>query len=78
MNKKNNICFVAGKSGGHILPCLTLAQQYKTDNPNNNILFFSTDASLDKSIISDQSYISHYVTLRLANSHQHYCIVNFK
>lgn len=65
MNKKNNICFVAGKSGGHILPCLTLAQQHKTNNPESNILFISTDAPLDISILNDKSHISHHITLPL-------------
>lgn len=65
MNKKNNICFVAGKSGGHILPCLTLAEKHKTDHPESTLLFFSTDAPLDRSILSDHSLISNHVTLPL-------------
>ena len=70
INKKNRICFVAGKSGGHILPCLTLAQQYKQDNPESSILFFSTDASIDKSILKDQSTIAHHITLPLGHFSQ--------
>ncbi len=65
MKKQNNICFVAGKTGGHILPCLIIAQQQKEDNPESTILFFSTDAPLDKSILSGQSLISHHITLPL-------------
>src|SRR5262249_36276166 len=78
------------KSGGHILPCLTLAQQFNCPYPSihssslrydehsgrtgienqqeHTIIFFSTDASLDKAILhnqSKQSLISHHITLAL-------------
>jgi len=65
MNKQNNVCFVAGKTGGHILPCLIIAQQHKADNPDASILFFSTDASLDRSILSKKSIISEHIRLPL-------------
>lgn len=107
MNKQNNICFVAGKTGGHILPCLTLAEQYKSsfapaaapavaksygghgkisgghgkasdfaeamtdrsadkqDNPESNVIFFSTNAQLDTSILANQPIISQHITLPL-------------
>lgn len=51
---KKNICFVAGKSGGHIIPCITLAKQCK-----NTIIFFSTDAVLDQSILKQPLIIKH-------------------
>jgi UDP-N-acetylglucosamine--N-acetylmuramyl-(pentapeptide) pyrophosphoryl-undecaprenol N-acetylglucosamine transferase len=62
MNKQRSICFVAGKSGGHIVPCLTIAQQEYSED---NILFFSTDTSLDKALLSSQSLISQYIRLPL-------------
>lgn len=62
--KKNSICFVAGKTGGHILPCLTLAQQYHED-PHSTILFFSTNAPLDKAILHNHPMISHHIALPL-------------
>lgn len=64
MNKKN-VCFAAGKTGGHILPCLIIAQKHKEDNPESDILFVSTDAPLDASILNNQSSISHHVALPL-------------
>jgi UDP-N-acetylglucosamine--N-acetylmuramyl-(pentapeptide) pyrophosphoryl-undecaprenol N-acetylglucosamine transferase len=65
INKYNNICFVAGKSGGHIVPCLTIAQQYKESAPETTLFFISTDAMLDKSILHNQSFISRHYTLGL-------------
>jgi UDP-N-acetylglucosamine--N-acetylmuramyl-(pentapeptide) pyrophosphoryl-undecaprenol N-acetylglucosamine transferase len=64
MLNKSLICFVAGKSGGHILPCITLAQKHQTQN-NSSILFFTTDAALDKTIIGQHSFITHHVALPL-------------
>jgi len=57
------ICFAAGKSGGHIIPCLTIArQQY----PDHRVLFFSTNAPLDKKII-EHAQIAHHSILPLGN-----------
>ena len=53
MHHRSTICFVAGRSGGHLLPALTLAKQYS----EHNILFFSTDSTLDKKILQDTTYI---------------------
>lgn len=47
----HTLCIVAGKSGGHIVPGLTIAQQKQKDNPDLRIIFFSTDSPLDKKII---------------------------
>lgn len=51
----HTLCVVAGKSGGHIVPGLTLAHQKQSNNPNLRILFFTTPSSLDKKIISNTS-----------------------
>ncbi len=52
------ICYVAGKSGGHIIPCLTLARTQK-----KNILFFSSNTALDKTILSNNKNISWHIML---------------
>lgn len=59
------LCFVAGKSGGHIIPCLTLAQQAKAKNPSMQILFFSTTALLDAQIIQNNMSVDTHVGLPL-------------
>lgn len=52
--KSSTLCFVAGKSGGHILPCLAQAHEYIGQNPHNRVLFFTTTAPLDKKLLADQ------------------------
>ncbi len=65
MKKKEIICYVAGKSGGHIIPCLTLAQEEQKKHPHIDILLLTTDEPLDL-MISKQSYaISWIVCLPL-------------
>jgi UDP-N-acetylglucosamine--N-acetylmuramyl-(pentapeptide) pyrophosphoryl-undecaprenol N-acetylglucosamine transferase len=64
MNKKNNtICFVAGHSGGHILPSLTRAQQLLAEKKVDRILFFSTTAPLDKKIVEGNPVITKLILL---------------
>ena len=46
------IFYVAGHSGGHIIPALTHARQTLVHNPAQKIGFFSTDAPLDTAIIT--------------------------
>lgn len=66
--KYHRICFVAGKSGGHILPCITLAQQTLHKHPHYEIMFFSTTSSLDKQLINGNAIIKHYIPLSLETS----------
>lgn len=67
MNKQT-IAFVAGRSGGHIIPALTLAQQIKTINEHAKILFFTTAHPLDQAIIKKQgSFITKHIALKLGN-----------
>ena len=65
---EHHICFVAGKSGGHIIPALTLAERLCTENPNTRILFFSTDAILDQKIIGENKLIERHVRLPIGSS----------
>ena len=66
--QRTSICFVAGCSGGHILPCLTLAQQERAKNPQLLVLFFTTDRALDKKILASAAdTVTHHVTLPLSS-----------
>jgi len=62
-NKKNIICFVAGHSGGHIIPCATQAQ--KENLSGNAILFISTQSKLDKQILNNYNFIEHKIFLNI-------------
>lgn len=64
---KETICYVAGKSGGHIIPALTLIQQVKQKNNHTRILFFSTNAVLDQSLLANTKDIDTWVALALGN-----------
>lgn len=63
-----SIAFVAGRSGGHIIPALTLAQQIKETDAQTNIIFFTTSYPLDLAIIKKHSsHVSEHVPLTLGN-----------
>ncbi len=59
------ICYVAAKSGGHIMPALTLAQREKSRDASTRILFISSSCELDKKILKEADYIDKKVTLPL-------------
>lgn len=61
----NTICFVAGHSGGHIIPCVTHAQRIRAEQPHATILFFTTTNEFDKKIIQNYQCITTLVQLPL-------------
>lgn len=63
---KQPICCVAGKSGGHIIPCLQFAKtKYLSDD--TPLHFISTTAALDKKIVSHFPEITDHLELSLQN-----------
>jgi UDP-N-acetylglucosamine--N-acetylmuramyl-(pentapeptide) pyrophosphoryl-undecaprenol N-acetylglucosamine transferase len=69
MKKNSNIktiAFAAGKSGGHIIPCLTIAHKNRTQNGHTNILFFSANTPLDKTILAENKTVSWHIMLPLS------------
>ncbi|MBI2775169.1 UDP-N-acetylglucosamine--N-acetylmuramyl-(pentapeptide) pyrophosphoryl-undecaprenol N-acetylglucosamine transferase [Candidatus Dependentiae bacterium] len=58
------ICFVAGGSGGHVVPCATIAQEYR-ERTNAPFLFFTSDRALEHSILKNYSFIENPEKLRL-------------
>lgn len=64
----HSIAFVAGRSGGHIIPALTLAQQIKENDPDTRIIFFSTTYPIDGAIIKKHgATITEHVPLSLGS-----------
>ena len=61
------ICFVAGKSGGHLLPCITQATQIRNQNPNAQLYIFSSGGDLDKKIVEKHNHMKHYIPATLDN-----------
>src|SRR5579871_4018351 len=68
--KTTTICFVAGKSGGHIIPCLTIAHKIRVQDERVSILFFSSNTDLDKKILAQNPLVSWHVMLPLSTKAQ--------
>lgn len=45
-----NICFAASKSGGHIIPCVSLAKKLKEKNPNAVTFLLTGSAQIDTTL----------------------------
>lgn len=60
------IAYVAGKSGGHIIPCISIRNQHYI---KQKALFFTTDAALDASIINNAIPDALHVPLPLNTSY---------
>jgi len=62
MNQKT-LCFVAGRSGGHIIPALTLCEKSNV----TTIVFFSANSPIDKKLTANNKLITHNYHLALDN-----------
>ncbi len=62
------ICYVAAKSGGHIMPALTLAQCEKSRDAATKILFISSACELDKKILDKASVVDKKLVLPIYGS----------
>lgn len=67
LNAVMSICFVAGKSGGHLLPCITQATAIQKTNPNVNVYIFSSGSQLDKDILDKYKNLHHSMPTELGN-----------
>lgn len=67
LNSFMAICFVAGKSGGHLLPCLTQATQIKQENPQTTLYVFTCGSPLDYKITQNYPDITHLAPTPLDN-----------
>jgi len=59
MNPKT-YCFVAAASGGHILPALNLAHEYKHNDAAARIIFITSQGDLDAKVMHDATGIEHH------------------
>lgn len=65
MKTKKTVCFVAGKSAGHILPAITLAQQLKSQNQTLQIVFISNHTALDYQAVASNPNIDKHLAINL-------------
>lgn len=64
----NAIIFcVAGRSGGHIIPCLSQAEKLLSLEPELKIFFFSSNTHLDKTLLKDHKSVTKQIVLPLSN-----------
>lgn len=63
---KNFFYFVAGGSGGHSVPCLTVAHNYRQRYPDASIIFFTSTRMLDKKISEEYPWLSRVEHLSLS------------
>lgn len=67
--QKITIAFAAGHSGGHIVPCLTIAQQ---QHALAHCIFFSTTSKLDAQILSTHSQVHRHIPLPVSTPRRWY------
>lgn len=68
----SSICYAAGNSGGHIIPCLTLAARLKQEQPQISVIFFSSNSSIDLAILESRTLIDQHVPLSLSQKRSWY------
>lgn len=61
------ILSVAGKSGGHIIPCISYAQKLQKIDPDLKLIFVSSTSPLDYAILKDKKGVMHHYALPLEN-----------
>ncbi len=61
------ICFVAGKSGGHLLPCITHAKKIYQQNPQAQLYVFTSGSELDKTILQKNNFLTELAPTTLDN-----------
>lgn len=64
---RSRIVYVAGRSGGHIIPAITLANQYKSEHEPAEILFVATKGSLDRTLLAAEKTIDQVFYLGVDN-----------
>lgn len=59
------ICFVAGKSGGHLVPCLTQAEKILQKHAQSKAYLFSFGSDLDYKIMQQHPKVAHIIPSKL-------------
>lgn len=67
--QKISIAFAAGHSGGHIVPCLTIAQQ---SHAHAHCIFFSTTSKLDAQILHNHPQVHTHIPLNVSTPRRWY------
>ncbi|MCC7414846.1 MAG: UDP-N-acetylglucosamine--N-acetylmuramyl-(pentapeptide) pyrophosphoryl-undecaprenol N-acetylglucosamine transferase [Epsilonproteobacteria bacterium] len=65
--KSATICYVGGRSGGHIVPALTHAHNHLIKKPDDKILFIATNTPLDGALVGAATHVHKKLYLKLPN-----------
>lgn len=60
-------CYVAGRSGGHLIPAMTLAHNYRTTHPLAPLYIFTANTQLDYFVMKKYPWVTRHVALSLGN-----------
>ncbi len=71
-NRVITVCYAAGQSGGHIIPCLTLAARHKQEKPHSYVLFVSSNSAVDQTILEKNDVVDQHVPLFLSHKRSWY------
>src|SRR3990167_3257970 len=66
------ICYVAGHSGGHITPLISLAEQEKINHPGTHCIIITSAKQLDQTIVAKSKAIDQSYTLPIAQRRNWY------
>ena len=66
INNPKCLCVAAGGSGGHILPAIIIAREWRQQNPDGRVLFFCQDKDLDKKILAQNKIADFVIALPAA------------
>jgi UDP-N-acetylglucosamine--N-acetylmuramyl-(pentapeptide) pyrophosphoryl-undecaprenol N-acetylglucosamine transferase len=67
MKNGRTLCVVAGSSGGHILPALSIGRKWQKNNLDGKILFITGRKKIDKSLLKKEKSFSGLCQLSLSN-----------
>ena len=65
-NLNPSVCIAAGGSGGHILPAIQLANEWKKTNPTGTITAFCSGKKLDRQLFAQHKEITQILPLQMA------------
>lgn len=60
-------CYVAGRSGGHLIPAMTLAHNYRATHPLAPLYVFTANTQLDYFVMKKYPWVTRHVALSLGN-----------
>jgi UDP-N-acetylglucosamine--N-acetylmuramyl-(pentapeptide) pyrophosphoryl-undecaprenol N-acetylglucosamine transferase len=61
--KNKSLCVVAGASGGHLIPALVVARNWKKSNPSGIVILWTSTKDLDRRVVHDYPFVDKIMPL---------------